>query len=90
MKLAMMWMASWKELHYLRDEVKALIDEDEKPWPPVPEDLDQEYLQIPTKLIKFYNVLMSVLMSVSNDISARRTRLAQSFAQDCMVLHQER
>lgn len=67
---------------YLRDEVKALIDEDEKPWPPVPEDLDQEYLQIPTKLIKFYNVLLSV--SKTKDISARRTRLAQSFAQDCI------
>ena len=67
---------------YLRDDVKALIDEDEKPWPPVPEDLDQEYLQIPTKLIKFYNVLLSV--SKTKDISARRTRLAQSFAQDCI------
>jgi hypothetical protein len=64
---------------YLRDEVKGTVREQQ--WPPLPEELDQDYLPLPDALLTFYQVLIS---GQSKSLSGRTQRLARSFAQDCV------
>ena len=64
---------------HLRNEVKGSVIK--QPWPPLPAELDQEYMPLPDGLIKFYQVLLS---GSSKEPSARTQRLTHSFAQDCV------
>ena len=73
----MLWQAA-EHLHKLLQSVKH-----EKPWPPLPEELTEDYVDVPDEVLRFFKIMIS---GTASDTSAACHSKAVSLSQDSIFM----